>query len=452
MARRRQDDYYDDEKLMPVDYTQNYMGQDMNNPNSNQTNVLPTSPVHKTERVVDETIFITEQLSSQVLQGGEQIEILNLIEGGDLISIEVITDNPYASIYLEIDDYKNKIPSGISAAELLMKGQTDRSERGFYALPRRPDGSYVMRYEPRDPHAYSDRLKVQIRNDLTHTSDVFGWPDRQSLVARGSLPSPEYIGYTGGGYIQGANLAGVSSRDAGKLLVRSAQQYDTGILNLAHVNNNGLTLGVSNPYVGLAGEVTLGIVPLALAGMRLVVGDVGEQLLAETGFPTPNTVSWPGNQMSTTEIPSQQQYLYFKDSSETSSETNANFNQAPVFKTNLDAGGAKLWVKDEDKIYFPGKITSIHFYDAGTSQWQLYGGSHSYTTGTDGAFMLTVSPGCPIKPDKQTNPATDNVGSLSRDTWGVINPPNGVSNRDASTRIRIREVIIKRKRKKTLLL
>jgi len=309
-----------------------------------------------------------------------------------------------------------------------------------------------MRYEPRDPHAYSDRLKVQIRNDLTHTSDVFGWPDRQSLVARGSLPSPEYIGYTGGGYIQGANLAGVSSRDAGKLLVRSAQQYDTGILNLAHVNNNGLTLGVSNPYVGLAGEVTLGIVPLALAGMRLVVGDVGEQLLAETGFPTPNTVSWPGNQMSTTEIPSQQQYLYFKDSSETSSETNANFNQAPVFKTNLDAGGAKLWVKDEDKIYFPGKITSIHFYDAGTSQWQLYGGSHSYTTGTDGAFMLTVSPGCPIKPDKQTNPATDNVGSLSRDTWGVINPPNGVSNRDASTRIRIREVIIKRKRKKTLLL
>jgi len=139
MARRRQDDYYDDEKLMPVDYTQNYMGQDMNNPNSNQTNVLPTSPVHKTERVVDETIFITEQLSSQVLQGGEQIEILNLIEGGDLISIEVITDNPYASIYLEIDDYKNKIPSGISAAELLMKGQTDRSERGFYALPRRPD-------------------------------------------------------------------------------------------------------------------------------------------------------------------------------------------------------------------------------------------------------------------------------------------------------------------------
>ena len=155
--------------------------------------------------------------------------------------------------------------------------------------------------------------------------------------------------------------------------------------------------------------------------------------------------------MSTTEVPSQQQYLYFKDSSETSSGTHATFDQAPVFKTNLDAGGAKLWVKDEDKIYFPGKITSIHFYDVGTSQWQLYD-SHTYTAGTDGAFMLTISPGCPIKPDKQTNAATDAVGSLTTGTWGVINPPNGLSNRDASTRIRVREVTVKRKRKKTLLL
>jgi hypothetical protein len=64
--------------------------------------------------------------------------------------------------------------------------------------------------------------------------------------------------------------------------------------------------------------------------------------------------------------------------------------------------------------------------------------------------MLTVSPGCPIKPDKQTNASAN--AFLAKGTWGVIDPPRGLSNRDASTRIRVREVTVKRKRKKTLLL
>ena len=63
----------------------------------------------------------------------QQIEVLNLIEAGEIVSIELVTDNPYIALYVEMDDFKYKTPNGMTAAELLMRGREEYAERHFYA-------------------------------------------------------------------------------------------------------------------------------------------------------------------------------------------------------------------------------------------------------------------------------------------------------------------------------
>ena len=450
---RKQQQYYDDEAMMEiVDYSQPRRGEDLNNPNASNGVALPSSPVHRTEQIIDESIYITERVGPLLLKKDEQLDVLNLIEGGDLISIEVVTDNPYASVYLELDDFKNKTPSGITAAELLMKGQTSRSERSFYAESRRPDGSYVLKYEPAAPHPYSDRIKIQVRNDIKETGDLFGWPDNQAYTSRGNLPVPQYLSFSGGGFVKNANLRATKSSETGKSVLRfNAEEYDSGIINLAPARNNSLTLGMSHPYVGMSGEVMLDPnLTLTATGIRMVTGAVGEKLLSETGFPTPNAVEWPGNALSDTAVPSEQQVVIYLDATETSSGNGANL-QGALFTAADMAGNQKFCIKQGDTVYFLGKLMTKHFYDAGTSQWQAEGLSHSHIPNTDGAICLTFSPGVPVKPDKITTTTATEADRI--DGLALVRNPNDVSSiKGATSRVRVREVIVKRKRKRTLLL
>lgn len=452
--KRRTEQYYDDESMMEiVDYSQPRRGEDLNNPNASNGVALPSSPVHRTEQIIDESIYITERLGPLLLEKDQQVEVLNLIEGGDLVSVEVVTDNPYASVYLELDDFKNKTPSGITAAELLMKGQDRRAERAFYAESRRPDGSYVVKYEPAVAHPYTDRIKIQVRNDIKETPDLFGWPDDQGYTSRGNLPVPQYLSFSGGGFIKNANIRGFKCTDTGKSILRfNAEEYDSGIINLAHVRNNSLTVGTSHPYVGMAGEVNVSpAVGLPVSGLRIVTGAVGEKLLTETGFPTPNTVEWPGNALAATPVPSQQQVLIYLDATETSTGKAAGLDAAGFFAADVGAN-SKYCIKQGDTIYFLGKLMTVHFYDDGTSQWQIVGESHTHTPNTDGAFVLTFSPGVPVKPDKITT--TTATEADRTDGLNIITAPVGLvgSAKKGTSRIRVREIIVKRKRKKSLLL
>ena len=437
-----------------VDYSQPRRGEDLNNPNASNGVALPSSPVHRTEQIIDESIYITEKMGPLLLSKDEQLDVLNLLEGGDLISIEVVTDNAYASVYLELDDFKNKTPTGITAAELLMKGQTARAERAFYAESRRPDGSYVLKYEPAVPHPYTDRIKIQVRNEIKETIDLFGWPNSQDYTSRGNLPVPQYLSFSGGGFIKNANIRATKSQETGKSILRfNAEEYDSGILNLAHVTNNSLTVGTSHPYVGMAGEVVLSAgLGIPVSGLRIVTGAVGEKLLTETGFPTPNTEQWPGNALSATPVPSQQQVVIYLDATETSSGSSADLAAAIFTPADQPGGYQKMCIKQGDSVYFLGKLMTLHFYDAGTSQWQIYDpAGHIYEANTDGAICLTFSPGVPVKPDKITTTTATEADRI--DTLAIVNPPAEVSSAKGGTsRIRVREITVIRKRKKTLLL
>ena len=60
------------------------------------------SMVRKDER------FVTQTFGPMVLASGEVFDIINTKEAGELVYVKIVTDNPYASVLLELDDYRNK--------------------------------------------------------------------------------------------------------------------------------------------------------------------------------------------------------------------------------------------------------------------------------------------------------------------------------------------------------
>ena len=99
---------------------------------------------------------------------GESVEVLNIREAGDLVSLKVVVDNPYASVFLEIDDWKNREPRGETPAELLMAGRTSRSDKEFFVIDKGPDGGYTMVYNPKMPEKYNHKLRIVIHLSLIH--------------------------------------------------------------------------------------------------------------------------------------------------------------------------------------------------------------------------------------------------------------------------------------------
>ena len=187
-----------------VDYTQPSTSADINNPNVDKTLAI----VDKTPRYsVEETsIFVEERLGPVLLARDQQLEVLNLLEAGEIVSIELVTDNPYISLYVEMDDYKYKTPNGMTAAELLLRGRDEYSERHFYVEDRRPDGMYVIKFHPRTDYKYTDRLKILVRNDITKPTNFRGL--QYDYNSRASVPAPLTIGFNGG---SSARVPGLSS-------------------------------------------------------------------------------------------------------------------------------------------------------------------------------------------------------------------------------------------------
>ena len=171
MSGRHQKPYHDDDRYMPiVDYSTPRRGEDLTSPNAGQpadTVIIPSTPIHTTTRVIEDSVFISERIGPVTLGPGEVIDMLSLTsEAGDIVSIEVVTDNPYTGVYLEMDDYKNREGTGVTAAELIMKNKITPSNREFYSEDMREDGTFVVKDAPSDPDRYTDRIKIQVRNDV----------------------------------------------------------------------------------------------------------------------------------------------------------------------------------------------------------------------------------------------------------------------------------------------
>ena len=407
------------------------------------------------------------------MPAGDIMELVREDTPGVLYSIEVITDNAYALIYLELDDYRTKGP-GITAAELLMKGRTERSEDEFYALPRRPDGSYVVRFEPKEPIPYSRRLLVEIKNRIEPSLDILGATNDQHYAPRGGLPAPEYLAYTGGGFIKNANVTSVHHNASAKFLRVNMDEYHSGIINTKPLIDNETVVGVSHPYAGISGSVVLltGVGgPMGNAGRRLVIGSPGEATVApdlDGVFPGFTEASWPGIAKGVAlgtgapfdeESNSSQQIVVYASSAEDQTETETGLADGPGFFTASPfltrTRHSRIFIKQGDTIYFPGKVQIIYAYNrdhAGGAQWEPI---TDYTPGQHGAFMLVVQPGCPGLPRKITL-GQDNEDSGSFETVGVPTDCIGIieneqvddgtgSSVDASGRFLVREATVKRK-------
>ena len=423
----------------------------------------------------DRLLYRTETSTGVTVPAGDTMELVRDDTPGVLYSIEVITDNAYALIYLELDDYRTKEP-GITAAELLMKGRTERNEDEFYALPRSPDGSYVVRFEPKEPIPYSSRLLVQIKNRIDPSLDIYGATNDQYYAPRGGLPAPEHLAYTGGGFIKNANITSVHHNASAKFLRVDMDEYHSGIINTKPLIDNETIVGVSHPYAGIGGTVELRIGeagPMGAAGARLVIGSPGEQVLPDTdAFPRNESGSWPGKAKAladgdgdpfNVDSNSVQQIVIYSSAAEDKTATQGPDDfDALLFTNRFNGGtqGGRIFIKEGDTMYFPGRVIRMWVWDptadSGSGQWVLVPRDDvsDYAPTSDGAFVLEVQPGCPALPKKITL-GQFNVAELGFETTGVPTNAIGVIYNEGelsnegplgfSGRFLVREATVKRK-------
>lgn len=450
--------YYDDEYMQGieqytvVDYTQPN-AQDYNNPNTDKSvAIVDQSPKYS----VEETSIFAETITPpQFLGRDQQIEVLNLIEAGEIVSIELVTDNPYIALYIEMDDFKYKTPNGMTAAELLLRGRDEYAERHFYVEGPRPDGMYVVKFHPRTDYKYHDRLKVLVRNDITKTSDFRGL--NYSYASRASLPSPMKVGFNGGAVVNVPNNNAIlAARKREWLGAAIAKGIDVEFTEAPITNDvfrtSPLTqAGVMHPFVGNAGKVTHepfngGI---TVSTLRAVWGAPGVAISSTTGVSDNiTTTPFPGAPIGDltssaapgTPLPSTQQLMIYASNAE--SETAAAIDLATMLTniyTQKALGNRMLFYSVGDKVYYPGELTNIQWWDDDSSAFAEYElGVSVYDPANDGAILLTFKPGFDFTPPKGdlSNTGYDTLGYLDLTTL----------NYEAI----VQEVNIKRKKKRVL--
>ena len=101
----------------------------------------------------------TDKFRNLNIDSGETLEILAKKGAGLLHGLEVVVDNPYGAVYLEIDGYKNTTDGiGETPAELLLNNRTNRVDGQFYVKSIATDGTFTMLYTPTKPEPYTEQL------------------------------------------------------------------------------------------------------------------------------------------------------------------------------------------------------------------------------------------------------------------------------------------------------
>lgn len=446
MSRGPNTPYYDDEYMQGiedytvVDYTQPTAA-DYNSPNTDKSvAIVDQSPKYHIEET---SIYVEERLGPVYLGRDQQLEILNLIEAGEIISIELVTDNPYIGLYIEMDDFKYKTPNGMTAAELLLKGRDEYAERHFYAEDRRADGSYVVKFHPRTDRDYHDRLKITVRNDITRPQQVRG--ALYTYSSRASLPTPSRIGFNGGSFAHVPGNSAILASDKLQILTPIVARgidvdFTDSVIRNDQVRTSPLTLiGASNPYVGNMGKINhVAIVPDAVTDARAVWGEPGVGISSTTGAsddllttPYPGSVKADG-----TTAASSQQLIIYGSNAETESTTGTGLQLMIDAIFSAKENGDTFFFSKDDTVYYPGKIHSLKYYDSGTSAFvEMSQGAYQPT---DGAILLTLSPGFDFIPPK---------ADILDDGYDAIGTLEKASLKHEAI---IHEVIVKRKKKKTL--
>ena len=282
-----------------------------------------------------------EKFTNIQINSGETLEILAKKGAGLLHGLEVVVDNPYSAVYLEIDGYRNTTDGiGETPAELLLNNRTTRVDGQFYVKSKASDGTYTMLYTPQKPEPYEEQLRIMVSNRIRTSSDVFGMS--LNYVSRGGVPTPIKTDFMGGGTfahsgLQEASLATVANAIA-KPIGSTTYAVDD-VYNQAVYDSNSLTLGSGHPYQGQAGK------PAFTKNVEFDSGGIGtvEFFTAGTAGSDANAVAGPGmlgagNFPGTPTAPSHQNIVIYKDASKDVTEQ-PNWGMDVSSGVAVNAGG-----------------------------------------------------------------------------------------------------------------
>ncbi len=355
------------------------------------------------------------------VSSGESVEVLNIREAGDLISLKVVVDNPYAAVFLEIDDWKNREPRGETPAELLMAGRTTRADKEFFVVDKGPDGGYTMVYNPKVPEKYNNKLRIVIHNSIKPSNKVYG--NALRYTSRGGLPTPAANAFTGGGTFQHTGLGSASLGTMANAMANpiGSSPYTVGnMYNQDIYDNPNLIVGTDHPYQGIAGKPTFTEdTATKSTTLRIVFSQPGQSEAGEAGAltdaATPNAVQFPGNPTTKSES----QIAIYADNTEVADTGTPALANIRV--------GSRLFIRNGDTIHFPGTVQHLE---------REQGGAAVKYTGSEGAgaYLVTLSPGLQNMPAKFDLVADDDTRSI-----GVV-----TSQADTDPKFLLKSVELKR--------
>ena len=295
----------------------------------------------------DERLVVTE-FSNVVIDSGGNFQVLDIGEAGELHNIVVVADNPYLQVFVQIDDFRNGDPNGMTVAELLYNGNlTQLSQRRFRAVDgQSPTVGYSMVFEPHQPVQYTERLRIILYNNIPRNQNVYG----KNLTFRNSatLPTPAVPAHMAGATFEQASLAAVSLAEMAQAMttpVGSPAYYSGKVYNAGAINGqiqSGMILGADHPYIGIAGTPIFASDPSCKFQFKEDIGSGNTRDAAVRFKVRDQAERFPGTIESSSsmvvDIQSQVgENAQYKDGSNI---TDASFEEGLGFGVQLDGSGA----------------------------------------------------------------------------------------------------------------
>ncbi len=349
----------------------------------------------KSSLVREDKRTVTIRQSGLTLSSIGDASTLRLVDQkgkGRLLSVKIVTDNPYAQLIMEIDDWRN---DGETAAELLYGG-TGKQDYGLYAMGGGdPAKGYTLMYTPQGGEPFDGRLRIALRNRLPKTTQVYGNASRTSFG--GNLPIPVNNGHSGGSAFSAPAFSDETLTDLANAMATPhfGKPYMSTRFNTAALGASA-KVGIDHPYVGVAGKPSFTTATLAFATGGGSLDSVN------TAFIAPRTGSG-SNSFS--------QEIYF---------TNVS-TDALTTVTHDFAVGQKLFLRDGGTIHFAGEITAIDKASGATLSTSIPTGVFGAVTETAGtavhkALQVTVQPGLENPP----GPITSTYLSNNNPNFGSV--------------------------------
>ena len=314
-------------------------------------------------KVREDKRTVTIRQSNILLTSVGNGSILNIVDKkgkGQLMSVKIVTDNPYIQVLMEIDDWRNEgeTPAG------LLYGGTARQDYGLYAVEGGdPAKGYTVMYAPQRPESFDKKLRIVVRNRLPKTS-IYG-NNTSFKTSIGTVPINN--GFSGGHSFSAPLLAGASLTDLTNAMAQPhfGDFYNAPVFNSALLGDVSLVPGIDHPFVGQAGKPTL----------------------------TPDT------QTATNGTPAADNTIFFSEPTGTFPNTTqviyiANLKDNATTITTAVAQGDRLFIRDGGTLHFPGEVTAVATLNA-----DLNGTTTEFTNIDQVAnIAITVSPGLQVAP------------------------------------------------------